>query len=1492
MGVFAREVIRKLICVSGKGAADDWHGGGTETKGQKSFSAHNQGGAMPQKIKKGRMINMKMKKFLSSLTAGVMAATTVFTSALVTPVMSFIATAADADAIGTATLVGVVGANTNWEADVNATSITGDGEYTVSWNLDSASDSISFLTVQISKAGDTENFTTDTFKDLKVSLSSVSINGEEVADAVKDDKIVDTAFYEGGNAGTTRIYLNGSWAGNHAGALDNFDTTKVENGISKISVTFTVEGTGKTTTTTTSETTAETTETTVSSAVSSDVSSETSESVVTTASASSAETVTTTTAPAIKDVEAKITTGTQKGKDGDIQAYAEFDPNGAKSATLYYTITSKDTESSGAFGTYNGDWFQEEFKASVGANGACTADYTIPSNVGKTVKAMIFYPDASSVKIDKVVLHYDSAVTTSATTTSVTTTTEAAKYTKVLTPKAEEDKGTDGKASNTKVEFDPMGAYKAIAYYTVKTNDTNTSGAFGTWNDSLPEGEEWQSEEFKDLAVPANKQVVVSYNIPKTVGETVQFMVYYPKFGDVTIDKIVLCFDEDPDATTTSVSSTTEIKTTASSVSSETETTASATTKGTESSASETTKATETSATSATTETDKATETSASATTKDTESSATSATTKTDKATETSATEKATTVTSTTKQSVTTTATDAPKGKGIVIDIGEANAEPGAEGVELPFYLQKYIPSEGFSFAIDVPMVTAKILSINKTEVSKDGVDEYVSGSVRRTSNTAGFEAFGADESAAPEDRWMYFMWTVSAGTATIPDEENGASNFMNMYFDIADNAADVAAEYGLELQTDADGNTYYFFPMNFAQYQKVNWDFSGTAGSAYIMPNQQFLDDSSNDLATTDVTYYNGGFRVYTDKKDVTTSSTADTTTSITTTKTTATDEKDMPINLDIDEVYVYPQPAGENPDYVGIEEELGVKVIAKEGVDTKSYGISGAVAFPDATAKLFTIPDGMESKFAVNDFGSSGRPNMIDFAAYKNGTSTITDGSDRWIRFIEAFSNDGPQDPAELDRIFHLVFDVPDADTVQAIADEYGLTLQTGEYDGKTVQYYEFPVTWAPDGIDQMPSGGTIVDVERFKYLNGEGVTGEDIFDDQVGLKDGAIRVIMKEVEDTTTTTTTVTTTTTTKASTTTTKASATTTTKASTTSTTKASVTTTTKESTTTTKASATTTTKASTTTTEEATSTTTTEKTTVSETSGTTTTKATESEAPVSTTTVESTTTERGTFTKKTTTVTTTTEDANYTKVSRPTGTTTTETTTSAENTTTSSETTTSTGSSSDTVTSTTTTETQPAGKPDVKVKEDANFYLSEDTRAFDPADLVESATLDGEDILSQLTFEYASPKDMYDALHGDIAYVASDLKVLYNGEEVGTAKVYIGIKGDTDLNGKVEATDMFYNMYYQARLGAGIKEGVTLLENNQDENLEKLSYFLTDIDTESKEGKNTADKSITPTDLFYQMYYIALKGAGYKDTVWTDVFPDLKNLQGSCWYEAK
>ena len=725
---------------------------------------------------------MKMKKFLSSLTAGVMAATTILTSALVTPMMSLAATAAD-DAIGTATLIGTVGSNQNWEADTNAVSIGGDGEYTVSWDMTTASDSISFLAVQINPAGDTENFTTDTFKDLKVSLGSVSINGEEVTDAIKDDKIVNTRFYEGSN-GATRIYLNGSWVG-AAGALDNFDASKVENGISTISVTFTVEGTGKTTTTTTSETTVETTaETTAETTVAS------SETTVASSETTATSAVTTATTAEEKGVK-KITVGktysellkeAQKAdpKEGMIGwKWADFGITNSNVVKKVVVNVSSDKK----IGTYNYMFGSSTQKApdywtqttqenkTLGKSGEFTWDIT------KTVDATIQKEYDGSLKfgawgdgtyedftVDSVVIYTDDATITTTAATTVTTkptTTVSAKYTKELTPKAEEDKGTDGKASNTKVEFDPMGAYKAIAYYTVKTNDKNTSGAFGTWNDSLPEGEEWQSTEFKDLAVPANKQVIVSYDIPKTVGETVQFMVYYPKFGDVTIDKIVLCFDEDPDQTTTSTTVTTV---TTETVATTEESTASATTEETTVTSKETTvttvvttaKTTASTSTEASAETSKATETSAE-TSKATETSASAATT-TEK--QTTATKADTTVVTTTK-SISTTTTEAPKGKGIIFKVDEAQVKTASNYAKIPLsvLVENYVDAQGFNFALEVPEVTSKILTIYKNPKNKKDYgykDVYVSGDLAPSpQNLKGYEANGKDMSVEPSKRWM-----------------------------------------------------------------------------------------------------------------------------------------------------------------------------------------------------------------------------------------------------------------------------------------------------------------------------------------------------------------------------------------------------------------------------------------------------------------------------------------------------------------------------------------------------------------------------------------------------------------------------------------------------------------------------------------------------------------------------------------------------------------
>ena len=236
---------------------------------------------------------------------------------------------------------------------------------------------------------------------------------------------------------------------------------------------------------------------------------------------------------------ANITTGTQVGTDGDKQMYAEFAPNGAKTATLYYKVKTSDTNSSGAFGTWTGSWEQEDFDVTVGANGECKVSYNIPSNVGATVKAMIFYPDASSVEIEKVVLDESS--------TPVTTTVATSGNTSGGGKNANITTGTQTGTAGDKqlyAEFAPNGAKTATLYYTISTKDTNSSGAFGTWTGS------WEQTDF-DVTVGSNGQCKATYNIPSNVGQTVKAMVFYPDASSVKIDKVVLHYGNVTPGTTT-----------------------------------------------------------------------------------------------------------------------------------------------------------------------------------------------------------------------------------------------------------------------------------------------------------------------------------------------------------------------------------------------------------------------------------------------------------------------------------------------------------------------------------------------------------------------------------------------------------------------------------------------------------------------------------------------------------------------------------------------------------------------------------------------------------------------------------------------------------------------------------------------------------------------------------------------------------------------------
>ena len=196
---------------------------------------------------------------------------------------------------------------------------------------------------------------------------------------------------------------------------------------------------------------------------------------------------------------------------------------------------------------------------------------------------------------------------------------------------------------------------------------------------------------------------------------------------------------------------------------------------------------------------------------------------------------------------------------------------------------------------------------------------------------------------------------------------------------------------------------------------------------------------------------------------------------------------------------------------------------------------------------------------------------------------------------------------------------------------------------------------------------------------------------------------------------------------------------------------------------------------------------------------------------------------------------------------------------------------------------TTTETLPTGVSSVEVKTvDAetaeNIYLS-DEESFNVAGLIESVTLHLEngdvtkvDPAIAIDFEM-TPAEAYETVTEKTAgkvYFDGEVGLKYKGEEdveiTDTVKVAVALKGDTTLDGKVDATDLFETAYYVALQGAGkapifdtVKNG-TALES-------KLAYLASDIDTESKAGENTEDGKLDATDMLYTAVYQAYNGAG-------------------------
>ena len=685
---------------------------------------------------------------------------------------------------------------------------------------------------------------------------------------------------------------------------------------------------------------------------------------------------------------------------------------------------------------------------------------------------------------------------------------------------------------------------------------------------------------------------------------------------------------------------------------------------------------------------------------------------------------------------------------------------------------------------------------------------------------------------------------------------------FLSLYYNIPDEATvkDIAKANGMELKHNAEYGAYYEFPLVFEREKLNNKDgkLLDWVGTNNTKVNATYIDSnlivkvSDTGETTTTATTTSGGDTTTTEV--VTTASSAPVTTSPDATTTTTS----VSYNGESFEWVLGKYKADGS-----YEPRTFVKAGQKSAsaVAPKVYGDPGI-----NSANIRLEGDAAKALLAAGTYVGLTKNADYDTQLAGEGGTTWLDNAAQ-LRFAFAsndVNNTNNAKTADGSAIGELVYDIPDAETVKSIADQYGISLVTGTDDeGNEVSYYEFSLTWS-EAVGEHGETAT----QCGSYVDGALV---EIPYDQYTRRDGTICVVVPSETTTTAATTTT--------------AEVTTTTEAVTT----AAVDTTTEAATTTTEA-ATTTTEAATTTTEAATTTTE---------AATTTTEAVTTTTEAATTTTEAATTTTEAATTTTEAVTTTTEAATTTTEAATTTTEAATTTTEAATTTTTTEATTTSTTEATTTTSATTTQPQPNVTTIVFELADPNFYFSVDEREFKATDLFKSVTListdaDGkivsqEDIIDKVNFNGATPKSTYAQTE---KYFVGEVQAYYNNgtENVlipgATPTVYIGVKGDADLNGLEDVPDAVSILTYYAKIAAG-QQGIVF---NEDPMLNKLAYFLADVDTESKAGENTDGKLMEVNDAVYVLTYYAKKAAGQGPT-WPDVIPSLKSLEGSMWYEG-
>ncbi len=831
--------------------------------------------------------------------------------------------------------------------------------------------------------------------------------------------------------------------------------------------------------------------------------------------------------PTVKDEEGQDSSG---NPDGSYHYSFAIAQDGAYSVTIYYTVTSDDTNTNGAFGYWNNStskWVETTFSSTVPSDKVCSAYYVFE---GYDVTAAIYWPDVDGVDKSSIyyVLHYDSDYTPDTDTgdddqgttgSTGTGNTGAALdevpsgYTEVVTGTATQEDNTD-ESGNPNGEYhwsiNPNGAsyvkvyfsvdelngslgycYNSSYEYTISTSDTDYETSSGTSGVifKVPD----------DLQANCTLDVYIWY--PSTASVTKVELIYPDGYFDV--EETEETTDDDTSGSTGDTSGSAGGSGSAEGSGSTGDTSGSTGGSG------------DTEGSGSTGDTSGSTggsgDTEGSGSTGDTSGSTGGS------------------------GSAGDTGTQHETVDGIGVQIDTVYADAGSIAM-LPITVTSSNGADastlGIKYAISFSQAPATLALLQASyAANSNDIDNTILfmnqlGSIA-TENISELQNYlNGTTSAEPLYRYAY---VPQGGSAIDPTK----SDIMDIYVNLPDmdTIVSIANTYGLTVQTDSNGNSYYAFPVCFANPNSTDTATTLSDGvTTTVTVNRFAYEDASNYDIKDEVSWINGEIRILIDTTDDTQSQDTQsqvtlstnpeqTTLSVNTTSLTSYSETDTytpttstttntintgDINMVIDTVYVEPNSLAYVP----------INVVSNGKYDTDSWGIKGAYYYSDATIALIRAVDAtVDEKFLETlNFGDAKSLNNDGVIAALNG------GSDTPETLFEGANYSGAQ-KANNASILDIYAAIPDEATVKSIATQYGLELQ---YDSaQDCYYYEFPITWASH--EEVYAAYTIrngvvyyVEEPVFEYLDATGSEGVNIFDTLVGTIDGGIRVIVDQEEE----------------------------------------------------------------------------------------------------------------------------------------------------------------------------------------------------------------------------------------------------------------------------------------------------------------------------------------------------------------------------------------